>query len=82
MDARHKMSASVYAKEFVLKMRREVIVGTLVCFVGLGLAVGCEEKTPLEKAGDKIEKAADKTGDAVKKAADKTGDAVKKATGN
>ena len=44
-------------------------------FAGAG---GCEEKGPLEKAGQKVDKAADKTGDAVKKAGDKIKDAAGK----
>ena len=41
---------------------------------------GCEKKGPMEKAGEKVDEAAQKTGDAVKDAAEKTGDAVDKAT--
>ncbi len=42
-----------------------------------GLAfTGCE-RSPAQKVGDKIEKAAEKTGDAIKEGAEKAKDAVK-----
>lgn len=44
--------------------------------------VGCEEKGPLEKAGEKTDKAIDKTGDKVEEAADEVEDAVDDATDN
>jgi hypothetical protein len=37
---------------------------------------GCEEKSPVEKAGDDIEDAAEDVGDAVEDAADEVKDAV------
>ena len=40
-------------------------------------ASGCKEKGPMEKAGEKVDKAAEKTGDAIKKEADKAKDATK-----
>ncbi|MEP7210147.1 MAG: hypothetical protein ABI740_04860 [Alphaproteobacteria bacterium] len=42
--------------------------------------VGCEQKTPLEKAGDNLKDAAKDTGDAMKDAAHDAKDAVKDAT--
>jgi len=40
-------------------------------------ATGCKEKGPMEKAGEKVDKAAEKTGDAIKEGADKVKDATK-----
>ena len=40
-------------------------------------ASGCKEKGPMEKAGEKVDKAAEKTGDAIKEGADKVKDATK-----
>ena len=38
---------------------------------------GCDDnKGPMQKAGEKVDNAAEKTGDAVKDAAEKVGDAV------
>ena len=38
--------------------------------------VGCEEKGPMEKAGEKVDDAADKVGDAVKDAGEEIKDAA------
>ena len=40
-------------------------------------ASGCKEKGPMEKAGEKVDKAAEKAGDAIKEGADKVKDATK-----
>jgi len=49
----------------------------LAALAVLALA-GCDDnKGPMQKAGEKVDNAAEKTGDAVKGAAEKTGDAVK-----
>ena len=54
----------------------------LIAMLISGFAVvGCKEKGPIEKAGEKIDDAAKKTGDAAKDAADKTKDAAKDAVG-
>ena len=45
--------------------------------VGVMTGVGCQEKGPLEKAGEKVDDAAQKTSDAIKNAATKTKDAAK-----
>ncbi len=45
---------------------------------GLLSITGCKEKSPLEKVGDGIEKAAEKTGDAAKDAGNAIKDAVDK----
>ena len=48
----------------------------LAALAVLALA-GCDDdKGPMQKAGEKMDNAAEKTGDAVKGAAEKTGDAV------
>ena len=52
---------------------------TALALLSVGVAVGCEEKTPAEKAGDRMEKAGDKVGNAAEKAGDKMGDAADKA---
>jgi hypothetical protein len=44
--------------------------------------VGCKEKGPMEKAGEKIDRAAEKTGDKIDEAAKDTKRAVKDATNN
>jgi predicted small lipoprotein YifL len=48
--------------------------------VGLALLTGCEQKGPMEKAGEKIDKAAEDTGKEIKKAGEKAADKVKDAT--
>lgn len=53
--------------------------GLLIPVLALVLAAvpGCKEKGPMEKAGEKVDKAAEKTGDAIKEGADKAKDATK-----
>jgi hypothetical protein len=41
---------------------------------------GCEKKGPMQKAGEKVDQAAQKTGDVIKDAADKTKAAADNAT--
>ena len=56
------------------------LFATLVAILALGVvATGCKEKTPMEKAGDDMKKAAESTADAAKDAAQKTADAAKDA---
>ena len=42
----------------------------------IGIIAGCEKKSPMQTAGEKVDDAAEVTGDAVKDAVKKTGDAV------
>jgi len=55
----------------------------LQIMVALGLAlsmlVGCEQKGPAEKAGEKVDKAVDQAGKTMEKAGDKIQDAAKDA---
>ena len=51
-------------------------ITTLAALMLLLTLGGCEEKSPIEKAGDKVEDAADEVGDAVEDAADEVEDAV------
>lgn len=48
--------------------------------VCLALLTGCEQKGPLEKAGQKIDKAVEDTGKEIKKAGEKATDKVRDAT--
>jgi hypothetical protein len=48
--------------------------------VSLALLTGCEQKGPMEKAGQKIDKAVEDTGKEIKKAGEKAADKVKDAT--
>ena len=59
-----------------LGLRRAVVP------LGLGLALltGCEQRGPMEKAGQKIDKAVEDTGKEMKKAGEKAADTVKDAT--
>ena len=57
----------------ILKIRLIIPVLVLV----LAVAFGCKEKGPMEKAGEKVDKAVEKTGDAIKEGADKVKDATK-----
>ena len=57
----------------ILKISLMIPVLALV----LAAASGCKEKGPMEKAGEKVDKAVEKTGDAVKEGADKAKDATK-----
>lgn len=54
-------------------------ISLMIPVLALVLAVtpGCKEKGPMEKAGEKVDKAAEKTGDAIKEGADKVKDATK-----
>ena len=45
----------------------------------LGFAAGCEERSPIEKAADDVEDAAEEVGEKVEDAADEVGDAVEDA---
>jgi predicted small lipoprotein YifL len=59
-------------------MKKSLKLLLLVCAVLVVVAfTGCRKKGPMQKAGEKVDKAAQKTGDAVKDAADDTKDAVK-----
>ena len=48
--------------------------------VSLALLTGCEQKGPMEKAGQKIDKAVEDTGKEIKKAGEKAADKVRDAT--
>jgi hypothetical protein len=48
--------------------------------VSLALLTGCEQKGPMEKAGQKIDKGVEDTGKEIKKAGEKAADKVKDAT--
>ena len=48
--------------------------------LGFVLLAGCEQKGPMEKAGQKIDKAVEDTGKEIKKAGEKAADKVKDAT--
>jgi len=45
--------------------------------LGLVLFVGCEQKGPVQKAGEKVDKAVEETGKAIEKAGEKVKDATK-----
>ncbi len=60
-------------------------IGTLaLSAIVLGPMIGCREKGPVEKAGEKVDEAAEKLKDAVdpKGPAEKLGEKVDKATGH
>jgi predicted small lipoprotein YifL len=48
--------------------------------VSLALLTGCQQKGPMEKAGQKIDKAVEDTGKEIKKAGEKAADKIKDAT--
>ena len=48
--------------------------------LSLALLTGCEQKGPMEKAGQKIDKAVEDTGKEIKKAGEKAADKVRDAT--
>jgi predicted small lipoprotein YifL len=48
--------------------------------LSLAFLTGCEQKGPLEKAGQKIDKAVEDTGKEIKKAGEKAADKIKDAT--
>jgi len=54
---------------------------TISRFLALGLSlavfVGCEQKGPVQKAGEKVDKAVEGTGKAIEKAGEKVKDATK-----
>ena len=45
--------------------------------LGLVLFVGCEQRGPVQKAGEKVDKAVEETGKAIEKAGEKVKDATK-----
>src|SRR4051812_13310894 len=53
--------------------------GAFALAITLIAASGCKEKSPAEKAGEKIDKAVENTKDATKKGVEKVGDAAEKA---
>ena len=60
-----------------MKLLKKILV--VACLVAvLAVAFGCTEEGPMEKAGKKIDKAAEQAGQQMDKAADDAGDAVKK----
>ena len=56
-------------------LKKSLILPVLVLLLG-GVS-GCKEKGPMEKAGEKVDKAVEKTGDAIKDGVDKAKDATK-----
>jgi len=58
-----------------MKKNLKQVLLVLAAVVMLVVA-GCEEKGPMQTAGEKVDDAAEATGDAVKDAAQKTGDSV------
>jgi hypothetical protein len=55
-----------------------VAISRLLAFgLGLVLFVGCEQKGPMQKAGEKVDKAVEGTGKAIEKAGEKVKDATK-----
>jgi len=61
-----------------MKDTKSLIVTSLFA-VGLLSGIGCKEKGPMEKAGEKIDKAAEATADKAKEGAKAVGDAAEKA---
>ena len=59
---------------------RQTILPLLLITICVGL-MGCgdDNKGPMEKTGETIDKAAEKTGEVIKEGAQKTGEAVKQA---
>ena len=60
-------------------MKKILQISVMIPVVALLLVgvSGCKEKGPMEKAGEKVDKAVEKTGDAVKEGVDKAKEAVK-----
>lgn len=56
--------------------KKAIVVVCLLVFVAV--AVGCSEEGPMEKAGKKIDKAAQEAGQQMDKAAEDAGNAAKK----
>ena len=56
--------------------RLRVVVSLALGFV---LLAGCEQKGPMEKAGQKIDKAVEDTGKELKKAGEKVGESIEEA---
>jgi len=55
---------------------KNMIIALMASILLVGV-VGCEKKQgPMERAGEKIDKAAEKTGDSIKKTAEKIKDAA------
>ncbi len=55
---------------------KNMCIALMVSMLLAGLS-GCEKKGPMERAGEKIDKAAEKTGESIKKAGEKIKDSAK-----
>ncbi len=58
------------------KSCKNICTALVVSMLLAGLS-GCEKKGPMERAGEKIDKAAEKTGDSIKKAGEKMKESAK-----
>ena len=56
-----------------------LVNATLAMGLGLVLLTGCEQKGPMEKAGQKIDKAVDDAGKELQKAGEKVGEKLEEA---
>ena len=60
-------------------MRQIILPLVLITTCCALMSCGDDNKGPMEKTGETIDKAAEKTGEVIKEGAQKTGDAVKEA---
>lgn len=67
-------------KQLTMKHLRMLAVAFCLVFVGGGMLAACSEQGPAEKAGEKIDDAADDAGDAIDDAVDEANDAIDDAT--
>ena len=57
----------------MLIIKKMIVLISLLAFLGIG-ALGCEQKGPAEKAGEKVDEAVEKANEKMKEAGEKAGE--------
>jgi hyperosmotically inducible protein len=57
----------------MLIFKKMIVLISLLAFLGIG-ALGCEQKGPAEKAGEKVDEAAEQAGEKMEEAGEKAGE--------
>jgi hyperosmotically inducible periplasmic protein len=57
----------------MLIIKKMIVLISLLAFLGIG-TLGCEQKGPAEKAGEKVDEAAEQAGEKMEEAGEKAGE--------
>jgi hyperosmotically inducible protein len=57
----------------MLIIKKMIVLISILAFLGIG-ALGCEQKGPAEKAGEKVDEAAEQAGEKMEDAGEKAGE--------